>query len=161
MAWTPGKQSFSRHNSPRFRHKPLQNISTSRAEQRTTRLAQHLTAKLEMEQSAPFPQCPGILGGGETQFARSVQFIQEVQGRFQPSRPELYQRFLQAFKDVFGPTGQLQSQSAVEIAAGVHEKMKEVFKDDPDLLEKFTAFLPKDDAATEPDKDDITADEVD
>ncbi|KAK3344212.1 hypothetical protein B0T25DRAFT_556403 [Lasiosphaeria hispida] len=119
-----------------------------------------------MEQPQPQPQtslaprCPATLGG-ETQFARSMQFIQEVQDRFKPSRPALYQRFLQVFTESFGSTGQLQSQSAAELATSVHEKMEEVFKDDQDLLEKFTAFLPKDGAATKPDNNHIAAEEVD
>jgi len=70
----------------------------------------------------------------------------ESQTRFQTSqRPELFQRFLQVFMESMSSVnGNLRAtgQTAEDLARTVHDKMREIFKDDLDLLEKFESFLP-------------------
>lgn len=64
-----------------------------------------------------------------------------VHGRFQASRPELFRRFLLVFMESYGPHQQLKP--AEEAVPPIHEKMRDIFKDDKDLLEKFESFLPR------------------
>jgi histone deacetylase complex regulatory component SIN3 len=47
---------------------------------------------------------------------------------------------LQVITDGYGPGKELKP--AEEAAPPIHEKMKGIFKDDLDLLEKFETFLP-------------------
>ena len=41
-----------------------------------------------------------------------------------------------------GAGGQLPPKTAEDLARPVHDKMREIFKDDLDLLDKFETFLP-------------------
>jgi len=41
-----------------------------------------------------------------------------------------------------GAGGKLAAKTADELARPVHDKMREIFKDDLDLLDKFESFLP-------------------
>ncbi|KAK4034387.1 hypothetical protein C8A01DRAFT_39112 [Parachaetomium inaequale] len=90
-----------------------------------------------MDISESAPACPARTGN-------AINFVQEVQSRFEPNRPELYQRFLQAFTDIFTApqTRPDQLPPAEETVAAIHNKMKDIFKDDMDLLERFEAFMP-------------------
>ena len=73
-----------------------------------------------------------IVGNGLTMSLRKA--------RSNPHRPELLQQFLGVFVEFYGGGKMPQ---ASEAASPIHERMKEVFKDDPELLEKFEAFMPK------------------
>ncbi|KAK1757086.1 hypothetical protein QBC47DRAFT_378385 [Echria macrotheca] len=78
------------------------------------------------------PSCPASRGN-------AMQFIQEVQARF-ATQPEFYQRFLQAFTEIYSPGNE--PKTAEEGARVVQEKMGDIFVNDKDLLEKFQSFLP-------------------
>jgi len=59
----------------------------------------------------------------------------EIQDRFEPSNPDLYERFVELFMQVYGYT-------AEEVVPGVQEQIKNILKNEKDLLEKFETFLP-------------------
>lgn len=130
--------------------------------------------------SAPAPACPANRGP-------AMEFIQEAQVAFPPpqiasttrlthrqtrfqtsQRPELFQRFLQVFMESISPASRdIASKTAEDLARPVHEKMREIFKDDLDLLGKFESFLPgakKEASASTQDQDlaaELDAEEVD
>lgn len=55
------------------------------------------------------------------------------------------QAFTESFTSTTGSGGAssgLAGKRAEDVARPVHEKMREIFKDGPDLLEKFESFLP-------------------
>ncbi|SPO07381.1 uncharacterized protein DNG_10075 [Cephalotrichum gorgonifer] len=86
------------------------------------------------EQPPTAPQCPGNMG-------KARIFIEEVKARATPDRPELLTKFFEVFGEFYGK-GQI-PEAAVAVPP-IHDKMREIFKDDPDLLEKFEEFLPRD-----------------
>lgn len=61
------------------------------------------------------------------------------QSRAGSDRPGLYEQFLQVFMEFYGQGGRPEPEEAVP---RIHERMKEIFKDDADLLQEFEAFLP-------------------
>jgi hypothetical protein len=58
----------------------------------------------------------------------------------EPDRPELYQRFLGAFSLIYSPVQG--SPPVEETFPPFYETMKDIFKDDQDLLEKLSVFIP-------------------
>lgn len=56
-----------------------------------------------------------------------------MQKRFLPDREESYQQFLKSFQ------GYVDGRSDIE---QMHNRIKELFKDEPDLVEGFEKFLP-------------------
>lgn len=61
------------------------------------------------------------------------------QSRAGSDRPGLYEQFLQVFMEWYGQGGR----PGPEAAPRIHERMKEIFKDDADLLQEFETFLPR------------------
>ncbi|KAK5656894.1 hypothetical protein OQA88_4445 [Cercophora sp. LCS_1] len=76
------------------------------------------------------PSCPASKSS-------AIEFIQEA--RFQ-TNPEIYQRFLQSFTEIYAPGKE--PKTAEEGARLVQERMGDIFKGNQDLLEKFKSFLP-------------------
>lgn len=61
-----------------------------------------------------------------------MAYVEEVQKRLLPDRNETYQQFLKLFSDYIG--GKSLEQMKTEI--------RELFVDDPELVEGFEGFLP-------------------
>ncbi|KAK1448620.1 hypothetical protein CMEL01_07935 [Colletotrichum melonis] len=81
----------------------------------------------------------------QTEFNKSLGFVQEVRNRFEASQPEKYSTFLEILQEINvqpGDSIQEWEVARAEKQAAARSKLEVLFNGHADLLEKFDAFLP-------------------